>query len=85
MDKATKTRYRAELGEAIAQYNQEKQRAVQIERDAIARLVAKIEEAHAAGEGLKKSEILKSMNHELSRSWLDRVLPAKKSEGTNGD
>jgi flagellar biosynthesis/type III secretory pathway protein FliH len=68
----------AALRKATEQYRHEKQRAADIERAAINQLTTAIRSAYAGG--MKKADILRAIDHEWSRTWLDRAVKDQPTE-----
>jgi hypothetical protein len=64
----------AALAAAVAEYRKEKKRAAEIERQASEKLANKIRKAYAAGGGMKKADIIRAIDHEWSRTWVDRAI-----------
>lgn len=64
----------AVLKQAVARYRKEKRRAAEIERQASEELAKKIKEAYAEGQGMKKADIIRAIDHEWSRTWVDRAI-----------
>jgi hypothetical protein len=61
----------AELRRATLRYRRQKRRAAEIVRSASADFAATIRAAHDGG--MKKSTIIKAIDNEWSRTWVDRA------------
>jgi hypothetical protein len=70
---STKDDRAAILRKAVERYRREKKRAAEIERRASDEFSATIREVWALGAGMKKSEIIRGIGNEWSRTWVDRA------------
>lgn len=61
-------------------YRREKKRAADIERKASAELAEAIRTAYTGG--MKKADIIRAIDHEWSRTWVDRACKGDEPDGT---
>ncbi len=66
--------YATSLRKAVTQYRKEKKRAADIERRASEALAEEIRVAYDNGNGMKKADIIRAIDHEWSRTWVDKAI-----------
>lgn len=65
------------LRRAVTRYRREQKRADDIKAKASAELKDAIRDAYADGNGMKKADILRAIDHEWSRTWVDQAISGR--------